>query len=93
MMRTSRSPPRNQMRDNRGRNEHVLVEKKRKLLVDENLPDVPDDPRIINGRKEARNSGGGQNTESFDPKSTLVRPEMRIVFGKKQSEITQIMKQ
>jgi hypothetical protein len=25
--------------------------------------------------------GGGRNTESFDPKSTLVRPDMRIIVG------------
>jgi hypothetical protein len=27
--------------------------------------------------------GGGRNTESFDPRSTLVRPEMRIIVGPK----------
>jgi hypothetical protein len=25
--------------------------------------------------------GAGQNTESFDPKSTLVRPDMRVIVG------------
>ena len=44
-------------------------------VVDENLAPVEDDPR----RKEALDlkgltlKGGGRNTESFDPRSTLVR--------------------
>eukprot|EP00605_Chrysophyceae_sp_TOSAG23-4_P000597 GSChrysophyteH1.ASY1.ANO1.674.1 assembled CDS len=30
--------------------------------------------------------GGGRNTESFDPKSTLVRPGMRIIVGQNKEE-------
>lgn len=30
-----------------------------------------------------RKKGKGRNTESFDPKTTLVRPEMRIIIGSK----------
>ena len=30
-----------------------------------------------------RKSGTGQNTESFDPVSTLVRPDMRVIIGPK----------
>jgi hypothetical protein len=46
-----------------------------------------EDPRLINSqiqRKVQKNSGQGRNTESFDPKSTLVRPDMRIIIGKHQ---------
>jgi len=49
--------------------------------VDENLAPIQDDPRIVDGRKMAKTRGGGRNTESFDPKSTLVRPDMRILVG------------
>lgn len=46
------------------------------------LESVKDDPRVRgDGRKIVKASGGGRNTESFDPKSTLVRPEMRVVIG------------
>lgn len=43
-----------------------------------------DDPRILNPEdkgKAQKKRGAGRNTESFDPKSTLVRPEMRIIVG------------
>jgi hypothetical protein len=46
------------------------------------LNDLVDDPRIgKSGQKHAKARGGGRNTESFDPKSTLVRPDMRIIVG------------
>ena len=52
---------------------------------DDLLPEKNDDPRIrANGQKEVKiqkSKGGGRNTESFDPRSTLVRPAMRVVVG------------
>ena len=53
---------------------------------DDALPVMKDDPRInAEGKKEGgkavKAKGGGRNTESFDPRSTLVRPSMRIVVG------------
>jgi hypothetical protein len=51
-------------------------------VSDPNLDGIEDDPRVDRkGNKHARTKGTGQNTESFDPKSTLVRPDMRIVVG------------
>ena len=47
--------------------------------VDPDLVEKEDDPRIRNGRKHTRTKGAGQNTESFDPRSSLVRPDMRII--------------
>ena len=52
------------------------------MLQDEALPVVNDDPRVVNGRKIVRKKGGGRNTESFDPKDSLVRPDMRIILEK-----------
>lgn len=45
--------------------------------------DIADDPRVDEkkGSKVSKKFGGGRNTESFDPKSTLVRPDMRVVIG------------
>ena len=46
------------------------------------LDNVKDDPRVDrDGYKMVKAKGGGRNTESFDPKSTLVRPDMRIMVG------------
>jgi hypothetical protein len=42
------------------------------------LPQKEDDPRT---GKKIKTKGAGRNTESFDPKSTLVRPDMRIIVG------------
>lgn len=54
----------------------VIKEKQNALEV------VNDDPRVKDdGRKIVKMKGAGRNTESFDPKSTLVRPEMRIMIG------------
>ena len=53
--------------------------------VDAKIGHVHDDPRIsdtVDRRSKAlAKKGKGMNTESFDPASTLVRPEMRIVIG------------
>ena len=50
---------------------------------DDLLPQRNDDPRIKgDGKKEMKVQkikGGGRNTESFDPRSTLVRPAMRVM--------------
>jgi hypothetical protein len=50
-------------------------------------PRILDDPRksgpLGKAQKAALGIGGqtGRNTESFDPASTLVRPQMRIIVG------------
>ena len=49
--------------------------------IDTKLVPLNDDPRVINGKKQSKTKGGGRNTESFDPRSTLVRPDMRIICG------------
>jgi len=61
--------------DNRRGNENTVPN-------DPNLPELNDDPRA-GGPMHVRR-GKGMNTESFDPKSTLVRPSMRVLVGKKQ---------
>lgn len=54
---------------------------------------VKDDPRINrDGRKIVKAKGGGRNTESFDPKSTLVRPEMRILIGPNREQLDRKIK-
>jgi hypothetical protein len=51
-------------------------------VVDENLTSVPKDPRGDDPSKRiAKKKRGGRNTESFDPKSTLVRPDLRVKIG------------
>lgn len=47
-----------------------------------------EDPRLLETAQEkkvklAKKNGHGRNTESFDPRSTLVRPDMRIMVGSK----------
>jgi hypothetical protein len=53
--------------------------------LDPKLPNgVNDDPRLLNPDdkgKAQKKKGAGRNTESFDPKSTFVRPDMRIMVG------------
>jgi hypothetical protein len=52
------------------------------LNADPQLRPLADDPRIdSNGIKHRKERGGARNTESFDPASTLVRPDMRIIVG------------
>jgi len=53
---------------------------------DENLPpNIPKDPRGEDPTKritkKASSRGAGRNTESFDPASTLVRPDIRVLVG------------
>ncbi len=67
--------------DDRRRNLPLAPLPSAPIPVDENLKPLADDPRIVDGRKMAKTRGGGRNTESFDPKSTLVRPEMRVIVG------------
>ncbi|KAL3906868.1 MAG: hypothetical protein SGILL_009101 [Bacillariaceae sp.] len=62
------------------------------VMQDTQLPDkVQKDPRgdgPISARmtKKATSRGNGRNTESFDPKSTLVRPDVRVLVGNPSSE-------
>jgi hypothetical protein len=52
------------------------------LNPDPELRSLADDPRIdSDGIKHRKERGGARNTESFDPASTLVRPDMRIIVG------------
>ena len=49
---------------------------------DPKLPQVNDDPRNPDGKaKVVKRKGGGSNTESFNPESTIVRPELRVIVG------------
>ncbi len=52
---------------------------------DEQLGNINDDPRGNDPTKritkKASSRGNGRNTESFDPASTLVRPDLRICMG------------
>lgn len=56
-----------------------------KAPPDEKLGNVHDDPRGEDPTqritKKASGRGNGRNTESFDPASTLVRPDLRIHIG------------
>ena len=63
------------------RNTHIVHKFPHPL--DEKLDnDIKDDPRVReDGHKVVKIKGGGRNTESFDPASTLVRPSMRIIVG------------
>ena len=62
---------------------------------DKRLAQLSDDPRYHPGaelgkaQKAAMGIKGlhGRNTASFDPRSTLVRPAMRIVYGRKGHEL------
>ena len=46
--------------------------------TDPKLRLLEDDPRRKNGVKIAARRGAGRNTESFDPRSTFVRPDFRV---------------
>ncbi len=57
------------------------------------LETVKDDPRVKrDGHKVVKAKGGGRNTESFDPKSTLVRPAMRICVGPNRETLDKTIK-
>lgn len=64
---------------------HVVKQPK-----DEKLGDIEDDPRGSDATKritkKASNRGNGRNTESFDPASTLVRPDLRVHVGSASSK-------
>jgi hypothetical protein len=55
---------------------------------------LSDDPRVDKHTniKVVKRTGGGRNTESFDPKSTLVRPDMRILIAPNQPVLDQVIK-
>ena len=61
-----------------------------------NLPQIKDDPRQFekpeDKGKAQKQRGAGRNTESFDPKSTLVRPSMRIIVGPNQPQFSRKIK-
>ena len=62
---------------------------KKRIHENSNPNKIDDDPRIIkrdndNFQKRVKKHGNGRNTESFDPASSLVRPDLRILFGKKE---------
>jgi len=56
-----------------------------KAPPDERLGDIHDDPRgndpTTRITQKATGRGHGRNTESFDPASTLVRPDLRVLIG------------
>jgi hypothetical protein len=56
-----------------------------KAPPDERLGNVEDDPRgndpTTRITQKATGRGHGRNTESFDPASTLVRPDLRVLIG------------
>ena len=56
-----------------------------KTPADEKLGGIRDDPRGEDPTKritkKASSRGAGRNTESFDPASTLVRPDLRVQIG------------
>jgi len=56
-----------------------------KAPPDLKLGSIQDDPRGTDPAKrltsKASHRGNGRNTESFDPASTLVRPDMRVLIG------------
>jgi len=58
---------------------------------DAKLGDLQDDPRGPDPTKritkKASHRGNGRNTESFDPASTLVRPDLRIHVGSNRSKV------
>lgn len=58
------------------------------------LPTLNDDPRTKQNAERQRvgQKSGGRNTESFDPKSTLIRPEMRILVGPNQEHYNKPLK-
>lgn len=60
--------------------------------LDTALPAKHDDPRIRDGKKLVKIRGAGRNTESFDPKSTIVRPEMRILVQQPTAKIQTVLK-
>jgi hypothetical protein len=65
-----------------------------KKLVDPNLSKIDDDPRSreVTGKVKTGFRGGGRNTESFDPASTLCRPDMRIIVGPKREVLGRSIK-
>ena len=85
--RRSSSPP-PQSSSSSGK-QHFHYYEKVGAKVDPNLPVVDDDPRGSDPTKKlttkASSRGHGRNTESFDPTSTLVRPDLRIQIGSSKS--------
>ncbi len=75
--------------------ERSFVEKPLSTEIDENLRLLNDDPRVDaeKGLKKVKNPDfKGRNSESFDPRSTLVRPDLRVIVGPKRDELNKPLK-
>ena len=73
----------------------AIITANRALNKDGKLGHTDDDPRVDKsrgGRKIAKVRGGGRNTESFDPKSTFVRPDLRIIVGPNRPVLNKTLK-
>ena len=76
----------------RHQNQRTKVIPLQNIPTDSRLPLVNDDPRVDPNRgKLVKMKGAGRNTESFDPESTLVRPDMRIIIAPKQDVLDQTL--
>ena len=75
--------------------ERTFVEKPLSTEIDQNLRPLNDDPRVDSekGVKKVKNPDfKGRNSESFDPRSTLVRPDLRVLVGPKRDELNKPLK-
>jgi hypothetical protein len=64
-------------------------------ITDEHILAVRDDPRKRGDQRRGKaelKRGKGMNTSSFDPKSTLVRPDVRIIVGPKREDFNKKLK-
>ena len=68
-----------------GNHHHMPAYKIKATPADPNLQQIDDDPRGNDPTKRitetAKRNGNGRNTESFDPASTLIRPDIRVWVG------------
>ncbi|CAD7954924.1 unnamed protein product [Amoebophrya sp. A25] len=61
------------------------------VAIDPDLPDLKDDPRPEH-RRQNNMFKKGRNTESFDPKSTIVRPDLRVLIGNRGDQLKKTLK-
>lgn len=83
---------RNKVRDRRPQ-----LQKQKQHPTDPKLQQINDDPRGIDPSKRitstAQRNGAGRNTESFNPASTLVRPDLRVwVASNRDAKFTKPLK-
>ena len=75
---------------NRRRNNHKLKDNNNCINgapIDEKLNKLSiKDPRGNDPNKRITSKGKGRNTESFDPLSTIVRPDVRVWVGSKEKK-------